>query len=67
MAISNADIWLHARAAENASKRIHLPRQTQMAAIKRFFGCALAILLACSALAAIGALKAAVFLPYANY
>jgi hypothetical protein len=66
MAISNANTWSHARASEHAG-RVHLPRQVQIAAIKRFFGCALAILLACSALAAVGALKAAVVLSHFNY
>jgi hypothetical protein len=66
MATSNASIWLHARDADNAA-RTHAPQRAHLAAIKRFFGCALAILLACSALAAAGALKAAVFLSHFNY
>jgi hypothetical protein len=66
MAISNANSWSHPRVPERAA-RSHLPRQTQLAAIRRFFGCALAILLACSALAAIGALKAAAVLSHFNY
>ena len=66
MAVSNANIWLHARAAENTT-RTHLPRQIQLAAIKRFFGCALAILMACSALATVGALKATVYLSHFNH
>jgi hypothetical protein len=62
----NADIWLHARGAKNTA-RTHTPQRAHLAAIKRFFGCALAILVACSALAAVGALKAAVFLSHFNY
>jgi hypothetical protein len=66
MAVSNANIWVHARVTENTT-RTHLPRQVQLAAIKRFFGCALAILMACSALAALGALKATVYLSHFNH
>jgi hypothetical protein len=66
MAVSNANIWLHDRTAETAT-RTHLPRQVQLAAIKRFFGCALSILMACSALAAVGALKATVYLSHFNH
>jgi hypothetical protein len=66
MAVSNADIWLHAKATQNTTPT-HLPRQVQLAAIKRFFGCALAILMACSALAAVGALKATVYLSHFNH
>ena len=58
-----ADIWLHARGAENAVPT-HTLQRAHLAAIKRFFGCALAILLACSALAAVGGLKAAVYLAH---
>jgi hypothetical protein len=66
MAISNANTWSHARAPERAV-RTHVPRQAQLAAIKRFLGCALAILMACSALAAVGALKATVYLSHFNH
>lgn len=66
MAVSNANIWLHARVTENTT-RTCLPRQVQLAAIKRFLGCALAILMACSALTAVGTLKATVYLSHFNH
>jgi hypothetical protein len=66
MAISNANIWTQARPTERAL-RTHVPRQAQLAAIKRFFGCAFAILATAGLLAGIGALKLAIVLSRFNY
>ncbi len=66
MAVSNVNAWSHARSHEHGT-RTHVPRQAQMAAIRRYCLCALAILATVSVLAGIGALKAAVVLSHFNY